>query len=132
MASAANFAFNNRQQILHEVRCAFKEVLAIDPEKIHLVYDVCHNIAKFETHLVDEKPRLLCVHRKGATRAYGPGAEELSPLFRQTGQPVLVPGDMGRASHLMVGQGNPLTWCSSCHGAGRARSRVKSLSAWKG
>ena len=102
MAAAANFAFNNRQQILHEVRCAFHEVLGISPEKIRLVYDVCHNIAKFETHLVDGKPRRLCVHRKGATRAYGPGAEELSPLFRKTGQPVLVPGDMGRASHLMV------------------------------
>ncbi len=132
MAAAANFAFNNRQQILHEVRTAFHEVLGTPPENIHLVYDVCHNIAKFETHIVDGKPRCLCIHRKGATRALGPGAEELSPLFRKTGQPVLVPGDMGRASHLMVGLGNPLTWCSSCHGAGRARSRVKSMAAWKG
>ena len=72
------------------------------------------------------------MHRKGATRAFGPGSEELSPLFRATGQPVIVPGDMGRASHLMVGQGNPLTWCSACHGAGRALSRVKSKRAWKG
>jgi tRNA-splicing ligase RtcB (3'-phosphate/5'-hydroxy nucleic acid ligase) len=132
MAAAANFAFNNRQQILHEVRTAFHEVLGLAPEKVRLLYDVCHNIAKFETHLVDGKPKRLCVHRKGATRAYGPGAEELSPLFRKTGQPVLVPGDMGRASHLMVGRGNPLTWCSSCHGAGRARSRVKSMASWKG
>ncbi len=132
MAAAANFAFNNRQQILHEVRSAFHEVLGIAPEKIRLIYDVCHNIAKFETHNVDGKPKRLCVHRKGATRAYGPGSEELSPLFRKTGQPVLVPGDMGRASHLMVGLGNTLTWCSSCHGAGRARSRVKSMASWKG
>jgi tRNA-splicing ligase RtcB len=132
MAAAANFAFNNRQQILHEVRTAFHQVLGIAPETIRLVYDVCHNIAKFETHIVDGKPRRLCVHRKGATRAFGPGAEELSPLFRKTGQPVLVPGDMARASHLMVGLGNPLTWCSSCHGAGRARSRVKSMAAWRG
>lgn len=132
MAAAANFAFNNRQQILHEVRCAFHEILNIAPESIRLVYDVCHNIAKFETHLVDGKPKRLCVHRKGATRAYGPGADELSPLFRKTGQPVLVPGDMGRASHLMVGLGNALTWCSSCHGAGRARSRVKSSASWRG
>jgi tRNA-splicing ligase RtcB len=132
MAAAANFAFNNRQQILHEVRTAFHQVLGISPEKIHLVYDVCHNIAKFETHVIDGKPRRLCVHRKGATRAFGPGAEELSPLFRKTGQPVLVPGDMGRASHLMVGLGSPMTWCSSCHGAGRARSRVKSMAAWRG
>ncbi|MBS0605089.1 MAG: RtcB family protein [Verrucomicrobia bacterium] len=132
MAAAANFAFNNRQQILHEVRTALHEVLGIAPEKVRLIYDVCHNIAKFETHAVDGKPKQLCVHRKGATRAFGPGAVELSPLFRQTGQPVLVPGDMARASHLMVGLGNQLTWCSSCHGAGRARSRVKSMASWKG
>lgn len=132
MAAAANFAFNNRQQILHEVRTAFHQVLNIAPEKIRLVYDVCHNIAKFETYIIDGKPKRLCVHRKGATRAFGPDSEELAPLFRKTGQPVLVPGDMGRASHLMVGLGNTMTWCSSCHGAGRARSRVKSMAAWKG
>jgi tRNA-splicing ligase RtcB len=128
MATAANFAFNNRQTILHEVRQAFRDVLKTPPESIKLIYDVCHNIAKFETH----NSRRLCVHRKGATRAFGPGAEELIPLYKKTGQPVLVPGDMGRASHLMVGQGNPLTWCSSCHGAGRARSRIKSAKEWKG
>lgn len=128
MAAAANFAFNNRQQILHEVRQGFKETLGINPQDIRLLYDVCHNIAKFETH----QGKQLCVHRKGATRAFAKGAEELSPLFRKTGQPVLVPGDMGRASHLMVGLGNPLTWCSSCHGAGRARSRIKSAQSWKG
>lgn len=132
MATAANFAFNNRQQILHSVREAFREVLGINPEDIRLIYDVCHNIAKFEMHPVDGKLRKLCVHRKGATRAYGKGAEELTTTFRGTGQPVLVPGDMGRASHLMVGLGNPMTWCSSCHGAGRARSRHESLKAWKG
>ncbi len=120
MAAAANFAFNNRQQILHEVRQAFQDVLHISGEKIRLLYDVCHNIAKFETHEVGGKMCKLCVHRKGATRAFGPGAEELSPLFRKTGQPVLIPGDMARASHLLVGCGNPLTWCSCCHGAGRA------------
>lgn len=132
MAAAANFAFNNRQKILHLVRMAFEEVLHVPPEKIQLLYDVCHNIAKFETHLVNGEQKRLCVHRKGATRAFGPGAEELSPLFRKTGQPVLVPGDMGRASHLLAGLGNPLTWCSSCHGAGRARSRVQSMKIWKG
>lgn len=131
MAAAANYAFNNRQQILHEVRQAFQEVMHIPAETIHLLYDVCHNIAKFETHLVDGAPRRLCVHRKGATRAFNAQAEELAPIFRQTGQPVLVPGDMARASHLMVGRGNPITWCSSCHGAGRARSRVKSMAAWR-
>lgn len=132
MAAAANFAFNNRQQILHEVRQAFKDVLHINPSDIRLIYDVCHNIAKFETYEIDGVKRKLCVHRKGATRAFGPGASELSPLFQKTGQPVLVPGDMGRASHLMVGLGNTLTWCSSCHGAGRARSRIKSMEAWRG
>jgi len=130
MAAAANFAFNNRQQILHYVRTAFKEVLNINPENIRLIYDVCHNIAKFETYMVDGVKKRLCVHRKGATRAFGPGAEELAPIFKETGQPVLVPGDMGRASHLLVGMGNPLTWCSSCHGAGRARSRVQSMKNW--
>ena len=119
MAAAANFAFNNRQQILHSVRLAFNEVLQTPPQKIRLIYDVCHNIAKFEVHEVDGKKKKLCIHRKGATRAF---AE----------QPVLVPGDMGRASHLMVGLGNPLTWCTSCHGAGRAKSRIQSMKAWKG
>jgi tRNA-splicing ligase RtcB (3'-phosphate/5'-hydroxy nucleic acid ligase) len=132
MAAAANFAFNNRQQILHAARLAFQEICHIEPKDIRLIYDVCHNIAKFEEHEFEGVKRKLCVHRKGATRAYGPGAEELAPIFRKTGQPVLVPGDMGRASHLMVGLGNTLTWCSSCHGAGRARSRVKSMHAWKG
>jgi tRNA-splicing ligase RtcB len=132
MAAAANYAFNNRQQILHAVREAFYQVFQLPPEQILLVYDVCHNIAKFETHLVDGQPRKLCVHRKGATRAFGPTHEELAPLFRTTGQPVLVPGDMGRASHLMAGMGNPLTWCSACHGAGRARSRVQSMKSWGG
>ncbi|MGE5196349.1 MAG: RtcB family protein [Anaerolineae bacterium] len=132
MAAAANFAFNNRQQILHEVRQAFKEVCNIPPQNIRLIYDVCHNIAKFEVHEIEGKKHRLCVHRKGATRAFGKGAEELSSLFQKTGQPVLVPGDMARASHLMVGLGNPLTFCSSCHGAGRAKSRIKSLSAWRG
>lgn len=132
MAAAANFAFNNRQQLLHLVRKGFKSVCGIDPEEIKLVYDVCHNIAKFEEHEVEGKMKRLCVHRKGATRAYGPGAHELAPIFRKTGQPVLVPGDMGRASYLLVGLGNPKTWCSCCHGAGRARSRIQSMKSWQG
>jgi tRNA-splicing ligase RtcB (3'-phosphate/5'-hydroxy nucleic acid ligase) len=131
MAAAANFAFNNRQQILHAVRLAFQDVLKMDPQQIPLLYDVCHNIAKMEKHQVEGKEKKLCVHRKGATRAFGPGREELSSLFQKTGQPVLVPGDMMRASYLLVGRGNPQTWCSCCHGAGRARSRMESLRAWK-
>lgn len=132
MSAAANFAFNNRQQILHYVRIAFQEVYGVNPETIALLYDVCHNIAKFETHLVDGKKKKLCVHRKGATRAFGPGHEELASCFKKTGQPVLVPGDMGRASYLLAGLGNERTWCSCCHGAGRARSRVQSSRSWKG
>jgi tRNA-splicing ligase RtcB len=132
MAVAANYAFNNRQHILHYVRQAFQEVCAIKPRDIKLVYDVCHNIAKFETYEIDGVKKTLCVHRKGATRAFGPGEKELAKVFRETGQPVLVPGDMGRASYLMVGLGNQMTWCSSCHGAGRAKSRVQSMKAWKG
>ena len=132
MAAAANFAFNNRQQILHAVRKGFQKVLNVRPEDIQLLYDVCHNIAKFETHEVDGVKKRLCVHRKGATRAFGPHSEELAPIFRNTGQPVLVPGDMGRASHLLAGMGNPLTWCSCCHGAGRAKSRIQSKKAWQG
>ena len=132
MAAAANFAFNNRQQILHEVRQAFHDVCHVKMEEVRLVYDVCHNIAKFETHEIEGQQKEVCVHRKGATRAYGPSAAELMSLFKKTGQPVMVPGDMGRASYLLVGLGNALTFCSSCHGAGRARSRVQSLKSWKG
>jgi tRNA-splicing ligase RtcB len=132
MAAAANFAFNNRQQILAEVRDAVHAVLGLAPRQVRLLYDVCHNIAKFEEHLVDGKLQKLCVHRKGATRAYGKGAKELAPLFKNTGQPVLVPGDMGRASFLLVGNGHQSTWCSCCHGAGRMKSRIQSMKHWKG
>lgn len=136
MGAAANFAFNNRQQILHYVREAFKEVLHLSPAEVRLLYDVCHNIAKMETHKVAGKAMRLCVHRKGATRAFGPGVAELSPLFQKTGQPVLVPGDMGRASYLLAGtqdplSGNSMTWCSCCHGAGRAKSRAQSMQTWR-
>lgn len=132
MSAAANFAFNNRQQILHWVRQAFQKIYKIAPEEVRILYDVCHNIAKMEMHPLDGQQKRLCVHRKGATRAYGPGHSELAPIFQATGQPVLVPGDMGRASHVMAGLGNPLTWSSCCHGAGRARSRVQSLKSWQG
>jgi tRNA-splicing ligase RtcB len=132
MAAAANYAFNNRQQILHFVRQAIKEICNLNFEQVKLLYDVCHNIAKFEKYEVNGKLKKLCVHRKGATRAFGPGAEELNPIFKQTGQPVLVPGDMGSASHILVGTGNKQVWCSSCHGAGRAKSRSESFKEWKG
>lgn len=132
MAAAANFAFNNRQYILHAVRLAFKKVCNINAPEIKLLYDVCHNIAKFEHHEFEGKRRLFCVHRKGATRSFGPGHPELPEIFRKSGQPVLVPGDMGRASYVLAGLGNPITWCSSCHGAGRMCSRAKSMEMWRG
>jgi len=131
MSLAANFAFCNRQMILNAVREAFKKVLNISKENIPLLYDVCHNIAKFENHTIDKKEKEVLIHRKGATRAFEKNHRELSPLFKQTGQPVIVPGDMGRASYILVGLGNPLTYKSCCHGAGRHQSRHQSLKAWK-
>lgn len=131
MAAAANFAFNNRQIILHLIRENFYRIYGIKREDIKQLYDVCHNMAKIEEHEVDGKLKKLCVHRKGATRAFGPGNRELAPIFQKSGQPVLVPGDMGRASYLLVGRGNKLTWQSSCHGAGRAMSRAQSYKRWK-
>lgn len=132
MAAAANYAFNNRQQLLHEVRQVFHQVLGVKPEELRLLYDVAHNIAKFEEHLVEGKKQMLCVHRKGATRAFGPHHPELAPSFQKSGQPVLVPGDMQRASFLLAGSGESRTFSSCCHGAGRERSRFKSRKAWKG
>jgi tRNA-splicing ligase RtcB (3'-phosphate/5'-hydroxy nucleic acid ligase) len=132
MATAANFAFNNRQIILHQIRKAFQEIFKIQPGSIKLVYDVCHNIAKFEEHLINGIPTKLCVHRKGATRAFGPNSKELTEDFQTTGQPVLVPGDMLRASYVLAGLGNEVTFKSCCHGAGRAKSRHLSTKNWKG
>ncbi len=132
MAAAANFAFCNRERILHEVRQGFCDLFGKESGALHLLYDVCHNIAKFEEHTLDGKQKKLCVHRKGATRSFGKGHPELSSLFQKTGQPVMVPGDMGRASYILVGLGNPLTFQSCCHGAGRARSRIQSKKAWQG
>jgi len=118
--------------VLHAVRRAFKEVCNIDPDSIKLVYDVCHNIAKIEEHQINDSLKKLCVHRKGATRAFGPKSAELAKDFQTTGQPVLVPGDMLRASYILAGLGNPVTFGSCCHGAGRAKSRHQSTNAWKG
>ena len=105
MAAAANFAFCNRQVMMHELRLAFERVFRRPWERlgIELVYDVAHNIAKLEEHEVDGKTMQVWVHRKGATRAFGPGRPELPPDYRETGQPVIVPGDMGTESWLLVG-----------------------------
>ena len=127
MAAAANFAFANRQMMTHWVRQTFEAVLQKGPRDVGLevVYDVCHNIAKIETHRIDGREVRLCVHRKGATRAFPPGHPEMPEAYRRVGQPVLIPGDMGRYSYVLVGTEGAYreTFGSTCHGAGRRMSR---------
>jgi tRNA-splicing ligase RtcB len=127
MAGAANFAFANRQIITHWVRETFEQVLKMGPStlKLDLIYDVCHNIAKLESHMVEGRERRLCVHRKGATRAFPPHHPDVSADYQEIGQPVLIPGDMGRCSYVLVGtqQAYKETYGSTCHGAGRVMSR---------
>jgi tRNA-splicing ligase RtcB len=128
MASAANFAWANRQFMTELARRSFEQVLAgkVKSMDLHVVYDVAHNIAKIEEHTVDGKQMKLCVHRKGATRAFGPGHPAVAPVYRAVGQPVLVPGDMGTASYVLVGTVDALdeSFGTSCHGAGRTMSRA--------
>jgi tRNA-splicing ligase RtcB len=123
MICGVNFALTNRQLITHRVREAFEAVLG--PTPIGVVYDVCHNVAKLETHEVDGRERRVWVHRKGATRSFPPGHPELPPRYRAVGQPVLVPGDMGRYSFVLCGSATSPEegFASSCHGAGRVMSR---------
>jgi tRNA-splicing ligase RtcB len=136
MACAANYAFTNRQIITHWVRETFEQVLERTPNDLQmdLVYDVAHNIAKFETHLVDGKERKVCVHRKGATRAFPPGHPAIPEAYRASGQPVLIPGDMGRCSYVLAGAGKAMseTFGSTCHGAGRMLSRSAAKKQAKG
>jgi tRNA-splicing ligase RtcB len=136
MACAANYAWANRQTILALVARALENVLGRGREALGLrqVYDVCHNIAKFEEHLVDGQKRVLCVHRKGATRAFPPGHPETPQTYRNVGQPVLIPGDMGTASYLLVGTHRAMeeTWGSTCHGAGRLMSRQGAIRKARG
>ncbi len=128
MACAANYGWCNRQIITHWIREAFERVLGLGTSRIGLqmVYDVAHNVAKFEDHEVAGGVKCLCVHRKGATRAFGPGHEELPKRYRAIGQPVIVPGDMGTASWLLRGTQVAMqqTFGSTCHGAGRVMSRT--------
>ena len=133
MAAAANFAFANREIITHWVRETFARVLGRGVG-LSLVYDVCHNIAKIESHTVEGKTRRLCVHRKGATRAFPPGHPEIPRDYRRIGQPVLIPGDMGRYSYVLVGTEKALeeTFGSTCHGAGRLMSRGQARKVAKG
>jgi tRNA-splicing ligase RtcB len=136
MACAANFAFANRQLITAWVRESFEQALEKGPGELRLsvIYDVCHNIAKYETHKVGKKERRLCVHRKGATRAFPPGHPETPELYRKVGQPVLIPGDMGRYSYVLVGTQGAFeeTFGSTCHGAGRVLSRHASKKEARG
>jgi tRNA-splicing ligase RtcB len=136
MAAAANFAWANRQAMMHLTEQAVLETLKVSPKQLgwQLVYDVCHNVAKFEKHKINGKEKELCVHRKGATRSFPPGHEQLPAVYKSIGQPVLIPGDMGNASYVLVGTAHGMseTFGSSCHGAGRVMSRKKAMDAARG
>jgi tRNA-splicing ligase RtcB len=136
MACAANFAFANRQMITHWVRETFERVFQKGPRdlKLDLIYDVCHNIAKIETHSLNGKKKKVCVHRKGATRSFPPDHSDVPEEYRSIGQPVLIPGDMGRCSYVLVGTKRAMeeTFGSTCHGAGRVMSRHQAMKAAKG
>src|SRR5437899_8325713 len=131
MCASANFAWANRQMITHWVREAFSRVFAQSPESLgmELIYDVAHNIGKIEEYQVDGQTQRLVVHRKGATRAFPAGHPEVPEEFRAVGQPVIIPGDMGRASWVLVGQPGSMarTFGTTCHGAGRAMSRTAAV-----
>ena len=131
MRAAANYAWANRQVLMHLTRESFESVFAKSWQSLgmDLIYDVAHNIAKFEKHMVSGKEKMLCVHRKGATRAFGPGNSQLPKKYIDIGQPVIIPGDMGRASYLLVGtkKAEEETFASTCHGAGRVASRHEAL-----
>lgn len=136
MAAAANYAWTNRQCITHRIREILSKVLGKNQREIGLeqIYDVAHNIAKIEEHTVNGKKLRLCVHRKGATRAFPPGHLEIPEIYRDIGQPVLIPGDMGRYSYVAVGTDTAMneTFASTCHGAGRLKSRSAARKSLKG
>jgi tRNA-splicing ligase RtcB len=136
MACAANYAWTNRQILMHLTQETLITTLSISPNDLgmRLLYDVCHNIAKKEFHNVDGQDTLLCVHRKGATRSLPPGHPLLPRIYQDTGQPVLIPGSMGTYSYVLAGaQGAmELSFGSSCHGAGRSLSRSKAIKMAKG
>jgi tRNA-splicing ligase RtcB len=136
MACAANAAFANRQVILHRIRECFSKVFntPADDLGMNLVYDVAHNIAKIEEHKVDNKKKKLVVHRKGATRCFGPGRKEIPAAYRDIGQPVILGGSMETGSYLLVGTEKALeeTWGSTAHGSGRTMSRTKAKKMVRG
>ncbi len=133
MRAAANFGFCNRQLLMHQAREVFAQVFGRSWEELgmELLYDVAHNIAKLEEHVVDGRPKQVWVHRKGATRAFPAGHPEVPEAFREVGQPVIIPGDMGRASWVLVGSAGSMvkSFGSTCHGAGRAMSRSAAKAA---
>lgn len=136
MGAAANYAWVNRQVIMSRAEEAFLRTLDISPKELgfSLIYDVCHNIAKIEEHVADGKRRRLCVHRKGATRAFPPRHPQIPKPYQDIGQPILIPGDMGRYSYLLVGTDAAMekTFGSTCHGAGRVMSRAQSKKQSRG
>jgi tRNA-splicing ligase RtcB len=131
MICAVNYAIVNRHCLAHWVRLALESIFKKSAEKLNLglIYDVSHNIAKIEQHNIDGSIRKVCVHRKGATRAFGPGHPDIPEAYRDVGQPVIVPGDMGRYSYIMVGTNAAMieSFGSTCHGAGRLMSRSKAM-----
>jgi len=133
MAAAVNYAFANRQMIAHWVRAVFKKVLGTS-EGMRQIYDVCHNVAKMETHTVAGRPVRVCIHRKGATRSFGPGRREIPAPYRAAGQPVIIPGSMGTASYVLAGtdEAEALSFGSTAHGAGRLMSRQEALRRFRG
>lgn len=135
MRCAVNYAFNNRHIMMHWVRETFDSVFGKGTgDRMPLVYDVCHNIAKFEEHEIDGQRKEVCVHRKGATRAFAAGRPELPAIYRDIGQPVMIPGSMGTASYVLVGKEGAMknSFGSSCHGSGRAMSRSRAVHTWTG
>jgi tRNA-splicing ligase RtcB len=136
MAAAANYAWSNRQMIMHWVRKSFSSVMGSPAEDLgmRLVYDVAHNIAKREEHEVEGRRTRVLVHRKGATRAFAAGRPEVPADYASVGQPVIIPGDMGTASYLLVGTEGAMrdTWGSTCHGAGRMMSRTQAVRSFRG
>lgn len=134
MRAAANFAFVNRQLLAHSARRTFEETFKNKNAYLHQVYDIAHNMGKIETHEIDGRRLKVCVHRKGATRAFGPGSPGLPPEYQNTGQPVLVPGSMGTASWVLAGTETSMrrSYGSTCHGAGRVWSRTKAKKEVRG
>ncbi len=136
MKCAANYAFANRQLIMFHAAQAVSRTLGKSPENLglRLVYDVCHNIAKVEEHLVDGKPKKVCVHRKGATRSFPAGHKNVPAAYKSVGQPALIPGDMGRYSYVLTGTQTAMeeSFGSTCHGAGRVMSRRQAIRESRG